>query len=90
MKIPRCWCELDAAQSGKTIQATGLLLAITTLHEFVHFGRHQNQLTSDIYDPITGAKGEAGLTFEANISHNRDTINDTNAIQWINYYPYNF
>jgi hypothetical protein len=74
----------ELAQSETTIQATGLLLAIITLHEFVHYGRDQNQLTSEFQGY------EAGWTFEMNIDPKATGINKNNAIDWINYYPYNF
>lgn len=74
----------EVAQSETTIQATALLLAITTLHEFVHYGRDQNKL-SDLYQGY-----EAGWTFEMNIDPNKTGIDKNNAVKWINYYPYNF
>jgi len=74
----------EVAQSETTIQATALLLAITTLHEFVHYGRDQNKL-SDLFNGY-----EAGWTFEMNIDPSGTGINKNNAVKWINYYPYNF
>jgi hypothetical protein len=74
----------EVAQSENTIQATGLLLAITTLHEFVHYGRDVNKLT-DLVD-----NNEAGFTFEMNIDPKKTGIEKNNAVQWIYYYPYNF
>jgi hypothetical protein len=75
---------IEIAQSENTIQATGLLLAITTLHEFVHFGRDVNKLSVLIND------FEAGWTFERNIDPNHEGIDKYNAEGWIKYYPYNF
>lgn len=76
----------EVAQSDAAIQATGMLLTIVTLHEFVHFGRDINSLSVD----INGY--EAGWMFESNISPPRGTtkIEDTNAYIWIKSYPYNF
>lgn len=82
---------LEAAQLTKTIQATALLIAITALHEFVHYGRDVNHL-SDVYvDPQNGESSEAGWTFEANVApYNLGGITVYNALKWLDFYPYNF
>lgn len=91
LQIKESWVRgLDAAQSPSTIQATGLLLLITTFHEFVHYGRDQNKLLAEIIDPITHESYEAGFSFEMDINPNREIINKNNAINWISFYPYNF
>lgn len=91
LQIKESWVRgLDAAQSPLTIQTTGLLLLITTFHEFVHYGRDQNKLTTKIVDPITNEIYEAGLTFEANINPSGQVIDHNNAIKWIKYYPFQF
>jgi hypothetical protein len=81
---------LEVAQLPKTIQATGLLLAIITFHEFVHYGRDINILRNKYQDPTTGDLVEAGWTFEYSIDPNGVGINKYNAIKWLNFYPYNF
>lgn len=70
---------LEVATNATTIQATALLMAITTFH-----GRDQNQLKS------TYNGYEAGWTFEMNIDPNETGINKNNAVTWIEYYPYRF
>jgi hypothetical protein len=83
---------LESAQLSKTIQATALLIALTALHEFVHYGRDANHLSNLFVDPVTGNSSEAGWTFEANIAPTSTTggITKYNALDWINFYPYNF
>ncbi len=90
LEIKESWVlGLQAAQSDITIQATGLLLVITTFHEFVHYGRNINKLSGDYWDPNTGIPYEAGWTFEINIDPNAKGINRHNAINWLKFYPYN-
>lgn len=75
----------EVAQSEAAIQATGMLLTIVTLHEFIHFGRDMNNLSLEING------NEAGWVFETNISPRGVTIVDeTNAYIWIKSYPFNF
>ncbi|WP_311951879.1 hypothetical protein [Mucilaginibacter terrae] len=81
---------LDAANLPKVYQATGLLLAITTFHEFVHYGRDVNRLSYLYYDPETHNSGEAGTFFEMNINPYGNDMGANNAIQWIKFYLYNF
>jgi hypothetical protein len=81
---------LEAAQSSKTIQATALLLAITTFHEFVHYGRNFNKLTYDFINPNNGVSTEAGWTFEQNIDPAGLGINKYRAIKWLEFYNFNF
>jgi Metallopeptidase toxin 3 len=80
---------LDKVQSPNRYRALGMLLAITTLHEFVHYGRDVNKLTSRI--PMNGTTYEAGLMFELSISplNNYQYINRNNAIEWANFYKFN-
>lgn len=82
---------LDAGHLPKVIQATALLAAIVTLHEFVHYGRDANHLTNLYVDPVTGEASEAGWIFESNIAPDLNGgINTSNAIKWLNVYPYKF
>ena len=62
------------------------------MHEFVHYGRDANHLSNYFVDPVTGESSEAGWTFEANIAPTNTTggITKYNALDWINFYPYNF
>lgn len=72
-------------------KATALMLAIVTLHEFVHYGRDSNHLTDLYVNPTTGEALEAGWTFEGSIAPDKlDGIMTGNAITWLNFYPYNF
>jgi hypothetical protein len=81
---------LEAAQLPKTIQATALLLAITTFHEFVHYGRNFNKLTYDFINPNNGVSTEAGWTFEQNIDPSGLGINKYRAIKWLEFYNFYF
>lgn len=40
--------ELSVLESTK--KATAFLLATTILHEYVHFGTHQNNISEGVYD----------------------------------------
>ena len=82
---------LDAVNSPNRYKALGLLLTITTLHEFVHYGRDINNMSKLVFQNGTGV--EAGWMFEMNIQPpgtGDSGINRNNAIEWINYYKYNF
>ena len=81
---------LEAAQLPKTIQATALLLAITTFHEFVHYGRDNNKLLNKFTNPNSGILEESGMSFERSIDPNSLGINKYNAIKWLDFFPYNF
>ncbi|WP_394801125.1 hypothetical protein [Niabella ginsengisoli] len=50
---------LERATAQGTIEATSFLLAVTTLHEFVHYGRFFNGLSEGSYD--------YGLGFERDV-----------------------
>lgn len=80
---------LEKVQSPSRYRALGMLLAIVTLHEFVHYGRDVNKLTSRI--PMNGTTYEAGLIFELSISppYNYNYIDRNNAIEWANFYKFN-
>lgn len=80
---------LDKVQSPNRYRALGMLLAITTLHEFVHYGRDVNKMTSRI--PMNGTTYESGLMFELSISptNNYQYIDRNNAIEWANFYKFN-
>jgi hypothetical protein len=82
---------LDAVNSPDRYKALGLLLTLATLHEFVHYGRDINNMSILVYKDDN--KGyEAGWEFEASITPLAPgtTIDRNNAIEWINYYKYNF
>ncbi|GAB3924422.1 hypothetical protein GCM10028827_12370 [Mucilaginibacter myungsuensis] len=81
---------LEAASLPRKIQAVSLLLAITTLHEFVHYGRDANGKPRLYFDPKDGGV-EAGFSFELNIDTTGSGGIDSNtAYRWIKIYPYNF
>ena len=86
LEISGSWVRgLEATQTPIYTQATGLLLLMTTLHEFVHYGRAADGLNSN-----TLPNGqEAGLRFEMSISRSGDDIIDkNNAIKWLKFYKY--
>jgi|GEM_PF-1885928 len=80
---------LDKVQSPNRYAAIGMLLAIVTLHEFVHYGRDVNKLTKRIN--INGISYEAGLIFELSISptNNYNYIDRNNAIDWVKFFNFN-
>ena len=80
---------LDKVQSPKRYKALGMLLAITTLHEFVHYGRDINKLSIRLL--MNGISYEPGLLFELSISppYNYNYISRNNAIEWANFYKFN-
>lgn len=81
---------LQVVTSPNAQQATALLLAITAMHEFIHYGRDANHLTYNATD-IHGYNVEAGWEFEYNISYQYNTgITASNAFTWVKFYPYNF
>lgn len=79
---------LDKVQSPNRYAAIGMLLAIVTLHEFVHYGRDVNKLTRRI--KINGTSYESGLIFELSISptNNYNYIDRNNAIEWVKFYNF--
>lgn len=80
--------DLDNANTPTKYQAIGLILTITTLHEFVHFGRDANNLPKRMAGIITG-KGsyEAGWYFEDIITAPGSyRLEPANAQDWLRYY----
>lgn len=80
---------LDKVQSPKRYKALGMLLCIVTLHEFVHYGRDVNKMTSEI--KVNGWEYDVGVLFELSISppYLYDKITRNNAIQWAHFYNFN-
>jgi len=70
---------LDKVQSPNRYAAIGMLLAVVTLHKFVHYGRDVNKLTRRI--KINGTSYESSLIFELSISptNNYNYIDRNNA-----------
>ncbi|TBO44454.1 hypothetical protein [Pedobacter kyonggii] len=89
LKIDQAYVEdLDKASTPLKYQAVGLILTITTLHEFVHFGRDANNLPKRMAGLISG-KGsfEAGWYFEDIIvAPGSHRIEPANAAEWLKYY----
>lgn len=80
---------LDIVNSPIRYQAIGLLLTITTLHEFVHYGRDINGMPDRIPSG-NGSKYEAGVAFEDSITPgNTGALDSYTAIDWLNYYKIN-
>ncbi|MFF5379967.1 hypothetical protein [Pedobacter suwonensis] len=80
--------DLDIANTPTKYQALGLILTITTLHEFVHFGRDANNLPKRMAGVVTG-KGsyEAGWYFEDIIAApGSNRLEPSNAQEWLRYY----
>lgn len=80
--------DLDIANTPTKYQAIGLILTITTLHEFVHFGRDANNLPKRMAGVVTG-KGsyEAGWYFEDIITApGSNRLEPANAQEWLRYY----
>ncbi|WP_322974285.1 hypothetical protein [Pedobacter sp. PF22-3] len=80
--------DLDIANTPTKYQALGLILTITTLHEFVHFGRDANNLPKRMAGVVTG-KGsyEAGWYFEDIIAApGSNRLEPANAQEWLRYY----
>jgi hypothetical protein len=68
-------------------QAIGLMLTITTLHEFVHYGRDINNLPNLIKDLSGKKEREAGWYFERSIDYNNiGDLQPETAKQWLKYY----
>jgi len=79
---------LDVVQSPIRYQAIGLMLTITTFHEFVHFGRDANNLPV-LINANNGGGSEAGWYFEDAIQPGDiGRIGPENAVEWLNYYKF--
>ena len=77
---------LDAVNSPIRYSAIGLMLTVTTLHEFVHFGRDSNNL-SDRYTVDSGGLYEAGWYFEDSIQPGDiGRLGPETAVDWLKYY----
>jgi len=78
---------ISAINNQVQYQALGLMLTIATLHEFVHFGRHANDLPIRIKD-VSGDRLEAGWYFEGNIQPPGAPgyIQPSNAKEWLKFY----
>ncbi len=67
--------------------AIGLMLTITTLHEFVHFSRNENNLPRRFTPPNSSRDYESGQYFEYAIDYNNiGLIEPSNAQEWLKYY----
>jgi len=76
---------IDIVKSPVAYQAIGLMLTVTTLHEFVHFGRDSNQLSNKI--EVGNRKYEAGWYFEGAITpDNLGQLGPDTAVDWLKYY----
>ncbi|MBE9603148.1 hypothetical protein [Pedobacter sp. MC2016-24] len=76
---------IDIVQSPIRYQAIGLILTVTTLHEFVHFGRDVNMLANKI--EVGSHKYEAGWYFEGAIAPDGvGQLGPDTAVEWLNYY----
>lgn len=76
---------IDIVQSPIRYQAIGLMLTVTTLHEFVHFGRDANQLTNKV--EVGSHKYEAGWYFEGAIAPDgAGQLGPDTAVDWLKYY----
>lgn len=86
LMVSGSWARgLEAAQLPVTIKATGLMMLITTFHEFVHYGRAANGLDSD---RLPNGE-EAGIRFVKSISPIGDEyIRKNTAIKWIEFYKF--
>ncbi|MFH7010857.1 DUF6443 domain-containing protein [Flavobacterium sp. FlaQc-52] len=78
MKVNLKWANgLEIVKNNERLQATSFLVAITILHEFVHYGRIKNNLSEGIY--------EYGDGFEESI-FNKETIDKDNAYKLLEKY----
>lgn len=87
LKIESAYVKgLDVVTSPTRYQAIGLILTVTTLHEFVHYGRDISGL--DIrYNSESGNTYEAGWFFEDSITPSGTTrLQPENAEEWLKYY----
>jgi|GEM_PF-2801761 len=76
---------IDIVQTPIRYQAIGLMLTVTTLHEFVHFGRDANQLTNKV--EVGSHKYEAGWYFEgAIVPDGVGQLGPDTAVEWLKYY----
>lgn len=78
MKVNLKWANgLEIVKNNERLQATSFLVAITILHEFVHYGRIKNNLSEGMY--------EYGDGFEQQI-FNKNSIDAKNAYKLLEKY----
>lgn len=79
---------LSSANTPYKYQSIGLMLTIVTLHEFVHFGRHNQDLDVRYTPPNSKNDYEAGEYFEYNLIQNGNVglMQPENAKEWMKYF----
>ncbi|WP_281234911.1 DUF6443 domain-containing protein [Flavobacterium gelatinilyticum] len=79
MKVNLKWANgLEIVKNNERLQATSFLVAITILHEFVHYGRMKNKLSESPY--------EYGDGFEQQIFSPYEMIDNENAYKLLKKY----
>lgn len=68
-----------------------MLLCIVTLHEFVHYGRNVNKLSTTMTINCIEYNNDIGYLFELSISppYLYKPIERNNAISWATFYNFN-
>lgn len=79
---------LSIVNSPDRYQGIGLILVIGTLHEFAHYGTHENALVPVIKNRLKDPLYEPGWYFERAIqpSTNPGVLVPENAFEWLKYY----
>lgn len=78
---------LDAVTSPARYQGIGLILVVSTLHEFAHYGTNENILLPIIAQRLKDPDYEPGWYFEDNIEPNGvGRLKPENVYEWMKYY----
>jgi hypothetical protein len=80
--------DLSLANTPTKYQAIGLILTISTLHEFVHYGTNENSLIPVIANRLRNPDYEPGWDFEGNIQppNAPGYVQPSNVKEWLKYY----